>query len=591
MVGLNRYSAITRHGVRRRGVGRRGVGPATLNIQIQANAGSIMLDKLKGTSKTRRGLLTLPLSFGAGLSMNSLFSSKPAHASQSQAGLRNYGTVPELLNSSDSALGPGTRWSAGIHSYTETDATGHLQTAGGVNLLVEPSLMGYDVRAFGAAGASQPTDDSTAFLAAISAAVADGGGDIFIPRSEGRYMIRRELASPEIVNWIFQGGVVDCTDTRASLLINGGVRPSVFHTQCFAVNAAYANASALKIRSAIPQGSHAANTAVAMKVTRMSPEWFDGSMSEKIQKVFQVGGSRTVCTVPSGQFPVNSTISMSEENYGSHLVLEGSSFVATALEMPAGSSLTGVDASVSDECEIKNIRIIEASGKRTGICFALGGTSLKVNNCWAGNAKYGYFQNKGSGTRCTNNFVEACNYGYLVSGNLDMSRRISGAPAPTRGVRDLVIDGGMTHRCDFGICLTADGKNHIRGVTVNNVSCKRHRRFALGVVNDGKGGRIVGVSVNTSQFLMTESRKKKSQSRQGVYVKDSNVTFTNSVFADNNDTGILVDGNGRVVLATCQFGNYYDDKNQRTSVRTATAQNARSANNTAQIEQVGVIEF
>jgi hypothetical protein len=409
------------------------------------------------------------------------------------------------------------------------------------------------VRDFGATG-DGTTNDTAAIQAAIDAIAAAGGGNLYFP--SGTYLVSGSITSGATVHWIMVGGIVNVT---GSVTINGGVQVIPFHTQAFTVASAVAASSKLKIRNVDAAGGITAGNSCSPYVDRISPMWFDGaSMSVKIQKAFQVGSSKTRCSIPPGHHTVTTTISLNETDYGSHLILEGESYISTTLEAAGNAALCIIDAAGnggSDEAEIRHLRVIEGSGGRTCICIALGGTSLKVNDCWTGNAKYGLYQNRGAGTRITNHFSENCDYEYFCAPNHSETANISGAPAASGGISDILIQGGKLHSSVItNVRVLRAGTNVVRGLEMNGVTLNDGGTYCLEVSDTNtslgvKGFRMIGGSIQGAN-------DGGASPGCGARINNCDAAFIGTVFEDNYNTGLKAAGSVEVEMIGCFFGNY-----------------------------------
>ena len=147
-----------------------------------------------------------------------------------------------------------------------------------------------------------------------------------------------------------------------------------------------------------------------------SPLWFNSvdatDIGEKINKALTAGVTDTHVLIPAGAFNLATSIDL---GIAPHSVLEGSGHIATSLTISASLEGIGIDASGSDESQVRRLRCVEATGSQKSICIRLGGTSLVVENCWFGNAKYGMFQNGGAGVHVNGVYIEACAYGIKIA--------------------------------------------------------------------------------------------------------------------------------------------------------------------------------
>lgn len=194
------------------------------------------------------------------------------------------------------------------------------------------------------------------------------------------------------------------------------------------------------------------------KINEHLPElpavWFNSDTDdwgERINKAIRCGGSDTVIRWSptygdwnNKQYSmVKSTIDFDQDRWYSHQTLRGSSHIGASLCIDSGLPIVGIDASNSRELMLDCVRLIQASGGRTAVCCAGGGTTLRIQNCWFGNAKYGYIQNKGAGTDICGLSIESCDYNMYISGSLE-DPTITGFPTFS-SVRRVVVRGYLSY--------------------------------------------------------------------------------------------------------------------------------------------------
>jgi hypothetical protein len=170
-------------------------------------------------------------------------------------------------------------------------------------------------------------------------------------------------------------------------------------------------------------------------------------------------------TLPPGEFVLATPIVV-QQGF-SKQTLRGSGRETTILRMPARSSMIGIDARYSDELSIENLSIKEASGAHTCAGVALGGTSLRLNNIWCGNMKYGIVGTMGGGTRLLDIDVEACDWGlYFQSGFEDPTIGLTATTNIRRCSGSLI----SVYKCTTGIEIRKGKKARTKQIRLRGVS-------------------------------------------------------------------------------------------------------------------------
>jgi hypothetical protein len=311
--------------------------------------------------------------------------------------------------------------------------------AGSIPRAVEDKLRDFvSVKDFGATG-DGTTDDSSSVQTALTAHDV-----IFFP--EGTYFLDGIVSATSSKTLILQG-TLDCTGTSSSVLISG---PLHVNGGSFEVDYESDPASQkLKIRNSDTLSFN-------QYVQHLNPLWFNGSdIGEKINKAFQCGGNKTSVRVPCGTYDLTTTISLNENINGQQLTLRGESTMSPTFSMAANSALVGINTSNSDEAYVENVRVLEATGTRTGVGILLGGTSLTVTNCWFSNTKYGMLVNGGQGMHISNIYSEACDYGLLCGARFadySINGMFSGSPVLNNRFHQLYL-----YNCGAGNALGPAG--------------------------------------------------------------------------------------------------------------------------------------
>ena len=289
------------------------------------------------------------------------------------------------------------------------------------------------VKDFGAVG-DGTTDDTAAFQAALD----NDDGVLYVP--PGDYLIEGDVVTLARNSLVLAGRLLlrnsGTFTIYSSLIVVGDDQhfnydlPSDLTT------------SPLKIRKAGSVDECNPN------IKEVNPFWWNGNgIGDRTNRALRACGGRTKVKFPNGniEYLNGGGIILNEDIVGTQITLEGSGgHLATTLVMPSNSPMIGVDAFKADEAVIRDLRVIEGSGSKVSCCFNIGGTSGIVDNCWAGNAKYGFMLRQTAGTQLNNLWSEFCNYGMVVCSNFaDFS--IPGLDDAGGSVINVIINSGLLY--------------------------------------------------------------------------------------------------------------------------------------------------
>lgn len=221
--------------------------------------------------------------------------------------------------------------------------------------------------------------------------------------------------------------------------------------------------------------------------------WFDSTRSdwgEKVNKAIRFGGNNCVIRLSSvfgdwkegKRHMLRTMIDFDQTRWYAHQTLRGAGHIGSTLCIQPYQPMIGINANNSRELFIDGVRVTEGSGSRRSVCFLGGGTTLRVKNCWFGNAKIGVLVVRGAGLAFDNIQIESCGIAMQIGGTKDPT--IPGWP-DDNSIRGITVDNLAVYQCHgVGVVVHRNTGYRIIGVRFNNYTANKTVMQPFAIIGD-----------------------------------------------------------------------------------------------------------
>lgn len=425
-----------------------------------------------------------------------------------------------------------------------------------------------DIRAYGAK--TDGSDTTPAILASIAAQ-----GVAVIP--PGRFSILTPLTTQRDDALVFQNGELD---VQAQVTIYGPIEGYGRDRFIFPMPTDY-NTSLVKIRHEnAPAGNFpwfSSTEYVGEFVREVHALWFreagevvdpdpninaGDDRGSRINLAWRAGGPGTRVLLNGGAQVLATSAIMHETVAGSNVSVEGTGHQATNLVIPAnangGAGIVGIDASLSDESVLYNLKVSERTSK-VSCAIALGGTSLIVDRVWVGNAGEGFLIQRGAGGQVLNSVAEHCTR--AIVGGPGYQSIVASSTGPGGGLVDWLFQGGIYYSNNYNLWWQRVSGNTSNSIKFVGVTFKVADIDNVVLIDDGDGltdpiedyySAVLGRGFKSFMFSGCTIREAVGR---GVLTRNAAVFFSGCMIEANGTVGIEADGEATVVMDGGSLGN------------------------------------